>query len=126
MPERISQNGATIEIPTPEMRAWTDDLRRQEKPIRTRALTLAGEALLSEAQHDAPIKTGFLKESHFLDASKAGDGEVTIGVGASYGLPVHERHASKKRWFIRAIVSNGARVFGKALEIATREAGANG
>lgn len=106
--------------PLKEMNAALAALKRQEVPIRRRALAIAAEALLSAAQADAPVKTGFLKDAHISDLSD--QDRPAIGANATYALAVHARHPTKAQWFLNAIVKNGKRVVEGALKIAMREA----
>lgn len=107
------------EWPEAAMDMWLGELRKAERPLARRALALAGEALVSEAQMVAPVKKGFLKASHAKAPREDAD-EVRIGASAVYGLAVHERHPdpSKRHWFLRAIVQNAGRIFERALKAA--------
>lgn len=110
------------ELPIPEMERWLKQLRDLERPIAHRALDLSQEAILSEAQVDAPVLTGFLKESHFADDSDR-DNRV-IGANTTYALVVHETHPTKSRWFVNAIQKNGRRILEGAIKLALGERGA--
>lgn len=116
MPVKVSHRGATIELPTPEMRADLRRLERSETPIVRDAVTEWGEGVNSEAQYEAPIRTGFLKESHFVDASTADRGHAEVGATASYARVVHETHPTKSRWYLNAILKHSARILRKSIE----------
>lgn len=111
---------------------------------RERAIVYGAEAIHAEAQADSPVRTGFLQGSHTVDkrGARAQAGRisrrtpvtvaasalrrrraVTIGVNASYALPVHETHPTKSRWFVNAVKANFHRVMKGAIKKALREAG---
>lgn len=115
-------DSAYADVPTEKMVAALRGLRRQDRPIARRAIGLTAEALLSEAQDDAPVKTGALKGSHTV--VEEDDEGVVIGVTVDYGLPVHQTHPTKERWFIGAIAANFSRVLEGAVRLALRERGA--
>lgn len=112
-------------VPTEEMNAMLERLRAQEPRIRRETLTLAAEALLSEAQIEAPVLTGALKASHFLYHASAD--HALIGCNTNYALAVHETHPTRRHWFINAVQTNFHRVFEGAMKIvldrAARRAG---
>lgn len=112
----------TAEIPIHQIRNFLNRLERLPDEIKPQVLEDIGDAILGEAQVDAPKLTGFLGESHYR---KDFDGEaVVIGVNADYGLAVHETHPTKARWFWNAVVRNFPRVGRKAIIKALRERGA--
>ena len=105
-----------------------------------RGLIKAGLIIERDAKKNAPVDTGNLKASGFTlwrksdvtvgpfegrDASKVADdtgdlvsrlravlkkNQVAVGFGANYGLYVHELHAEKKRFLLKAIKKNKARI----------------
>jgi hypothetical protein len=107
------------ELPVAEMNAMLTKFKHAGDRAATRALDLATEALVSEAQVDAPVKTGFLKERHFVERVRPL--LRLIGVNTTYALAVHETHKTKRRWFVNAVRTNFTRVFEGALKIALRE-----
>lgn len=111
------------ELPLAEMKAMLDDLRRQEQPIRRGASALAAESLNSEAQNDAPVRTGVLKEAHIVDLSNPD--EPRLGANTTYAAAVHALHPGKARWYLNAIVANGARVMRKSIELVAAKVGRN-
>lgn len=111
--------GTFAELPVAEMNATLEKFRRAGERAAERALDVGTEALVSEAQVDAPVKTGFLKERHFTE--KVRPLLRLIGVNTTYALAVHETHKTKRRWFVNAIKTNFVRVFEGALKIALRE-----
>lgn len=84
-------------------------LRRQAPELRRRTLARIAEAINSEAQTDAPVKTGFLKESHIVDLSNPD--APRIGATAQYAAAVHANHETKAGWYQNAIVKHAARIF---------------
>lgn len=55
-------------------------------------LVAAGYVLLRESMKNAPVKTGFLRQSGYVkDIDK---NLVEVGFSANYALPVHEGHHS--------------------------------
>lgn len=106
--------------PLKEMNAVLSALKAHEAPLRRRVLAITAETLLSEAQADAPVKTGTLKDAHIIDASDPD--RPAIGANTTYALAVHARHPTKAQWFLNAIVKGGKRVMEGALKIATKEA----
>lgn len=120
MAKQSSGSGTNIpEWPEAAMDMWLGEIRKAERPLARRALSLAGEALVSEAQLNAPVKSGFLKASH-VKAPREDADEVRIGASAVYGLAVHQRHPdpSKRHWFLRSIVRNAGRIFERSLKAA--------
>ena len=109
----------TAYLPIPEMRAALDRLARQERPIARRALEIGAQALLSEAQRESPVRTGLLQNQHF--AAPESPDEWLIGANTEYALPVHERHPSRRRWFLNAVKAHFERIFEGALRMALRE-----
>ena len=85
-------------------------------------VTVANTAVISEAQMDAPVKTGFLKETHFADDAQDGVGE--LGASAEYAAAVHETHPTKAGWIIDAINLHARRIYGRLLRDALRSKGA--
>ena len=111
--------GTYAEIDQAEMERALAPLRRAEPAIAERALDLASETLIAEAQAEAPVATGFLQGSHSVDTPRKG--ERVLGVNAGYALAVHETHPTKSRWFINTISRRAKEVFRGALQLATRE-----
>lgn len=107
-------SGTFAELPTAEMNATLEEFKRASDRAAEEALATGTEALLSEAQFDAPVLTGALKESHA--AVKVTRRLWMMIVNRSYALAVHETHPTKKRWFVNAIKLNFSRIFKAALE----------
>lgn len=108
------------QLPIAEMDAMLRRLGEQEKLIRKEAFDVGSEALVSEAQIESPVLTGFMKSTHVV--FKSSDEEAIIGVNAGYALAVHETHPTNKRWFVNAIQMNFNRVFEGALKLALARA----
>ncbi len=108
-------------LPIQEMRAFERELAEIPKEIREPVLLEIGEAIVGEAQFNAPVKTGHLAESHYTSDFKRD--RVIIGVNYPYAMAVHETHPTKSRWFIRAIMDNFARVSEAALKRAFENRG---
>ena len=87
--------------------------------VRRRGLALWAEALVGEAQFDAPVITGDLKSSHLVDHSNPD--APRIGATMQYAAAAHERSTQSPRWFLRAILEKGAELGRKALEKALAE-----
>jgi len=86
------------------------------------AQDLAGEGILSEAQTEAPIKSGVLKESAIKERSP--DGKRTfIGFLAKYAAAVHARHPTKAGWFRDAIREHAPRIIVASVKKALEEKG---
>lgn len=115
----MAKTGATL--PIPEMREMLKRIKREEAPIRRAALRLAAESLNSDAQVDAPVLTGFLKDSHIVDHSNPN--APRIGANTTYAAAVHANHPTKSRWYLAAILGRGAATLRKALTIAIEAAG---
>lgn len=111
--------GTFAELPVAEMSAMLDRYKRAGEAAAERALELGAEALVSEAQVEAPVKTGLLKEMHFADRVRKL--LWIIGVNTSYAMAVHEVHPTRKRWFVNAVKEHFTRVFDGALKLALRE-----
>lgn len=110
----MGKTGATL--PIPEMKAMLKRIKREEAPIRQAALRLAAESLNSDAQVDAPVLTGALKEAHIVDHSNPN--VPRIGANTSYAAAVHANHPTKSRWYLAAILGRGAVTLRRALAIA--------
>lgn len=85
-------------------------------------VTLCNTAIISEAQIEAPVLTGFLKETHF--AADAQDGMGELGASAEYAAVVHETHPSKQGWILRAINTHGRTIYGRRFRALLRDKGA--
>lgn len=110
------------ELPMHQIMNWLDRIKRMPEEERPGMLEDLGDGLIGEAQVNAPVKSGFLSESHYRNDF---DGEqVIIGVNADYALPVHEKHPTKSRWFWDAVVQNFARIGRKVIIKRLRERGA--
>lgn len=116
----IKVDNTECSINTEAMVATLRGLRDAAPEIRRRAGRRGGEALVGEAQFDAPVKTGALKESHVMDASNPD--AVRIGANTTYAAAVHARHPTKAGWFLSAIVRNGPRIMKAALAEALEHA----
>lgn len=108
-------------LPLPEMQQWLKEIGAQAQPIRRRALALSAEAINAEAQFDAPVLTGLLKESHVVDHSNPD--RVALGANTTYAAASHETHPTKARWYLKAILEKAPEIMRKALERAVRELG---
>lgn len=113
-----------IELPIADMQRWLREIRAQEEPIRTRALTLAGEVVLSEAQVAAPVLTGVLKESH--GRTEVRNGAISLFANTSYAIARHQVFPDKPghQWFTKAMAAHAPRALEGGLRIALRDAGA--
>lgn len=111
--------GTYAHFPEAEMNATLAKFKRAGERAAAEALDVGAEAIVSEAQLDAPVKTGLLKERHFADRIRPL--LRLIGVNTSYALAVHETHPTKKRWFVRALKEHFKRVMEGALKKAMRE-----
>ena len=111
----------SAEAPIREMQEALAALGAAERPVRRQALSLGAEAIVSEAQVEAPVLTGFLSESHTVQRGFFARDRVRIGATAGYAAAVHETHPTKARWFLNAITTHAARILRGALEIAMRD-----
>lgn len=120
------QSGTYAHLPLTEMNQYLQQLRQFPEQQRPAILREGGEAVLSEAQMEAPVLTGFLQNSHVVldDTSEREGGSIVIGVNTKYALAVHETHPTKKRWFLRAITQHLPRIMERVLKRALREKGA--
>jgi hypothetical protein len=109
---------ARIEIPTAEMNAVLARFRRAAPEAADRAMGAGLEVLVGEAQVEAPVRTGLLKERHFVRRVRAG--EYMVGASTEYALAVHETHPTKRRWFVNAVTRNFRRVMEGALRMELR------
>lgn len=107
--------------PISAMDAFTARLVLEPQEIND-LVTLANTAIKSEAQMVAPVKTGFLKETHFADDAQDGVGE--LGASAEYAAAVHETHPNRAGWIIDSINLHGRRIYGRLLRNALRSKGA--
>ncbi len=112
------------ELPIEGMKAMLRQFKQQEEPIRRGALALAAEGINSEAQSEAPIKTGVLKESHVV--VKANPDAPEIGANTTYAAAVHANHPQKARWYLNAFTQHGARIMGNALKLVIDKLGKTG
>lgn len=110
---------SNIYSPIPEMKAALARLKGQAPAVVARALAMAGEHIVSEAQGASPFKTGFLQSSHRAEAQEGGQ-RVDLVASAEYALAVHERHPSKKHWFLNAVTGIGPKAVETALEEAMK------
>ncbi len=117
---RIRNGHLDIGIDTEGLSAVLGSLRAAAPGIRRRALRRAAEAIVGEAQFSAPVKTGTLKDAHVVDASDPDN--VRIGANTTYAAAVHERHPTKGRWFLNAVVTKGPGILRKALAEAMEHA----
>lgn len=117
------RGGTYAHLPLAEMNQWlTQQVGQFPEQARPAVLREVAEAVLSEAQTQAPVLTGFLQNSHtVLEEDAQG---ITIGVNTTYALAVHETHPTRKRWFLRAIVQHLPRVMEAALKRLVRQRGA--
>lgn len=120
------QSGTYAHLPLDDMRDYLRKLGQFPREVRPLALNEVAEAVLSEAQVDAPVLTGTLQNSHtvFEDTSDRDDGAIVIGANTVYALPVHETHPTKKRWFTRVIVRTLPRAMERVIRRLARQKGA--
>ncbi len=98
-------------------RALREVGRVVEREVAAEALGIASELIVGEAQIDSPVETGFLRESHFDEI--APDGRTAeMGASAVYAAAVHERHPTKKHWFVNAIFRSGPAILERSLKAA--------
>lgn len=112
---------SNIHAPIPEMKAALARLKGHAPSVVVKALALAGEHIVSEAMADGvvPFKTGHLQASHHADLDAAGR-RVDLVASAEYALAVHERHPTKKHWFLGTITRIGPKAVEAALEEAMK------
>ncbi len=104
---------------TAPLTAALNRLRREEVTVRRRTLELSAEAIVGEAQFDAPVDTGLLKSQHIVDDSNPD--KIQIGANTKYAAAVHERHPTKSQWFLKVMLQRGANIMRKALTKALEE-----
>lgn len=65
---------------------------------------LLAETALTLAKEDAPVRTGFLRSTHWVGEPVVRDGriEVHLGAWASYAASVEALHPTKAGWFTNA------------------------
>jgi len=106
-----------------DMRRVNANLRRlagRAPDVAERAAKIASEAFIAEAQNNAPVKTGFLKDSDFNTAEGRGR---RFGFGASYAAAVEANHPTKSGFLRRAILENSTRFIGEAIKRALADRG---
>lgn len=111
-------------VPVAEMQAWNRKLARYPEEIREEVLLATAEEIVGEAEVNAPVRSGDLKASHFVDDFE--DGGVTIGAGGSgvdYAQVVHEVHPTKAHWFRDAIIRRFKPTIERALRFALEDRG---
>jgi hypothetical protein len=116
----MSKTEATL--PRAQMQRFEQRLRRMPDEMQDQVLIETAEAIVGEAQFNAPVDTGHLAESHTV--SEPEEGSVLVGANTPYAMAVHETHATKAHWFVEAIHRNFARVSRKTIVKALRERGA--
>lgn len=86
------------------------------REVREKALPAIGALLSAESSSRAPIKTGFLA----IDTAfhRVEGMSVTVGHNAFYAAPVHERHPSKRKFLLRALVETGQNIVVGSLKTA--------
>lgn len=104
------------------MNAWLLKKVAVTDAERDTLLVTSAEAVNSEAQINAPIKTGDLKDSHFVGAVE--DGQISVGASIAYAAAVHAKHPTKANWYADAIRNNYRRVVGVQLRALLRAKGA--
>ncbi len=109
-------------IQTEEMSAVLGRLAKESEPMSDRVIDLSAEAIVSEAQVEAPVDTGHLKSRHVV-IEAARRARAVIGALASYALAVHERHPTKAFWFLEAITRKGPTIIRRILEDELDKAG---
>lgn len=110
------------DMPVEEMNAMLARLQRSGREIGRHALLETVIGVESAAQFDAPVKTGFLQGSHFVEPRQPAD-EIAVGASAEYAMAVHERHPSKSGWFARVLREQLKRITEAAFRTAARERG---
>lgn len=108
--------------PSADMNAWLGKIVAFTGGDIDEIVQTAGEAVNSEAQVDAPVRSGDLKDSHNVGEVK--DGEVEIGAYIHYALPVHANHPTKAGWYRDAIIRSWRPALGRLLREALRRRGA--
>lgn len=116
----MSETVATL--PLADIKNFEQTIKNIPEQIREQALLDMGEALVGEAQVDAPVRKGDLKESHYV--SDFENDAVVIGTNTDYAMAVHQRHPTKSLWFINAITRNFRRISEAAIKKALKERGA--
>lgn len=97
----------TPSIDITKVNAKLTQLRKEAPALAAKAEQTAAEAILSEAQVDAPVLSGFLKDSAL--AIRSGR-KVFFGFTARYAAAVHERHPTKPGFLRNAIRTQGLRI----------------
>ncbi|MBL0922453.1 MAG: hypothetical protein IBJ10_10045 [Phycisphaerales bacterium] len=80
-------------------------LAGQAPAVRAEAAALAAEAIVSEAQTDAPVLSGDLKDRHGHDSPREGVRRLYANI--FYAAAVHARHPTKAGWFMAAMLRVG-------------------
>lgn len=96
-------------------------LARNAPEVAQRAGELAAEAFISEAQENAPKKTGFLANSDFNE--KLGRSGRRFGFGAVYAAAVEVTHPTKSGYLRSAIIDNAKKFLPAAFKRALEEKG---
>lgn len=109
----------TAQLDLSPLRSALSKLRRALPEDAERILRLSAEGMQSEAQVDAPIRTGFLKETHGV--ARVDDKRAELRISAQYALAVHETHPTKSRWALNAWLREGPRIIEKAAELVLGE-----
>lgn len=106
------------------MQAWNNTLEQHAEDIREEVLMDTAFEIVGDAEMHAPVRSGDLKASHFVDEF---DGRgVTIGAGGSgvdYAWVVHEVHPTKAQWFRDSIIRRFSTTIEKALKLALQDRG---
>lgn len=112
---------SNIYSPIPEMKAALARLKGQAPAVVAKALAQAGENIVSEAMADGvvPFKDGHLQASHRAEMQDDGQ-RVDLVAGIEYALAVHERHPTKKHWFLNTVTGIGPKAVEAALEAAMK------
>ncbi|MEN0020922.1 MAG: HK97 gp10 family phage protein [Planctomycetota bacterium] len=96
--------GTYAELDTRAQQRIMDEVEQLAKELRPDVVREVGEAVIGEAQELAPVRTGTLKNSDFVDDTDLADkGQIVIGFGADYALAVHETHPTRSRFLADAI-----------------------
>jgi len=103
----MADNGGTS-IDMREVQEAFRRLARQSPALADRAAQLAAEAFQSEAEIIAPVISGDLKGSGFVE--RIGIGRWRFGFGIRYAAAAHERSTQSPQYLLRAIKDN-ARTF---------------
>ena len=98
------------------------ELRRQARrapDMGLESVEIAAESLVSDAQTEAPVRTGFLVDQHIVEVRRP-QKDVLIGANTTYAAAVHANHPTKAGWLLNTILANGMSAVRAAGEIVFR------